>query len=250
LRIEDGRSIVNPLSSILISPILDPLSSAICNLLERNKGVGSCVDVNNSVRLLTPCCEVIMFGVVQGCGCKLTKAERRDWVAHVCGLCLTLRRDHGQLARLTTNYDAALLLVLYEAQAKEPLPRRGHTCLLRPGLHADVVANDQPGARYAASICALIGATKIADHVADREGWPSYLPGISARVADRWARQARRTADTLGFQTATIEAQTQRQPDVERQGSRDFSFFSQPTELAVGAAFGHIATLARRPANA
>jgi hypothetical protein len=191
-----------------------------------------------------------MFGVLQGCGCHLTKAERRDWVAHVCGLCLTLRRDHGQLARLTTNYDAALLSVLYEAQAEEPLPRRGHTCLLRPGLHADVVVDDQPAVRYAASICALMGATKIADHVADRESWPGYLPGLSTRLSDRWARRARRTADTLGFQIATIEAQTQRQPDIEGQDSRDFSFFSRPTELAVGAAFGHTAVLARRPTNA
>jgi hypothetical protein len=191
-----------------------------------------------------------MFGVLQSCSCHLTKVERRDWVAHVCGLCLTLRRDHGQLARLTTNYDAALLSVLYEAQAEESLPRRAHTCLLRPRLHADVIADDQPGARYAASICALIGATKIADHVADRESWPSYLPGLSSRIADRWARRARRTADTLGFQTAAIEAQTEHQLDIERQDSRDFSFFSRPTELAVGAAFGHTAVLARRPMNA
>jgi hypothetical protein len=191
-----------------------------------------------------------LFGVLQGCGCQLTKAERRDWVAHVCGLCLTLRRDHGQLARLTTNYDAALLSVLYEAQAEQPLPRHAHTCLLRPGLRTDVVADDQPGSRYAASICALIGATKIADHIADREGWPSYLPALSSRIADSWAGQARRTADTLGFQAAAIEAQTWHQSDVERQDSQDFGFFSRPTELAVSVAFGHTAVLARRPANA
>jgi hypothetical protein len=190
-----------------------------------------------------------MFGVLRGCGCQFTKAERRDWVAHVCGLCLTLRRDHGQLARLTTNYDAALLSVLYEAQAEQPLPRRAHTCLLRPGLHADVVTDDQPGSRYAASICALIGATKIADHIADREGWPSYLPALSSRIADRWAEQARCTAETLGFQTTTIEVQTQGQPDLERHESRDFTLFSRPTELAVSAAFGHTAVLARCPAN-
>jgi hypothetical protein len=217
------------------------------NLFERNE----CV--NRRVYIITMLVQIMrqsMFGVLQGCGCHLTKTERRDWVSHVCGLCLTLRRDHGQLARLTTNYDAALLSVLYEAQAEEPLPRQGHTCLLRPGLHADVVVDDQPGARYAASICALIGATKIADHVADREGWPSYLPGTSARVADRWTRQARHTAGKLGFQTSAIEAQTRHQPDVERQDSQDFGFFSRPTELAVGAAFSHTAVLACRPANA
>ncbi len=120
-----------------------------------------------------------MFGVLQGCGCRFTKAERQEWMAHVCGLCLALRRDHGQISRLTTNYDAALLSVLYDAQASEPAQRRSHLCPLRPGLRGDVVADDQPGARYAAAVCALTGATKIADHVADGEGWPSYVPAIA-----------------------------------------------------------------------
>jgi hypothetical protein len=190
-----------------------------------------------------------MFGVLQSCGCHLTRAERQDWMAHVCGLCLALRRDHGQLARLTTNYDAALLSVLYEAQAGEVTARRSHLCPLRPGLRADVVADDQPGARYAAAVCALTGATKIADHMADGEGWPHYLPALAGGLADRWARQARHAAGTLGFQTETIEAQTLRQLDVEQSDCRDFDFFARPTELAVGAAFGHTAVLAQRPIN-
>jgi hypothetical protein len=179
----------------------------------------------------------------------MNPAERREWMAHVCGLCLALRRDHGQLARLTTNYDAALLSVLYDAQADRAMPRIGHVCLLRSGLRADVVSDGQAGARYAASICALIGSTKIADHVADGEGWPRFLPSLSGGLAARWARQACRSAGTLGFNTELIEAETRRQAIVERHERADFGFFSRPTELAVGVAFGHTAVLANRPAN-
>jgi len=31
-----------------------------------------------------------------------------EWMAHLCGLCLTLRDLHGQSARLVTNYDGLL----------------------------------------------------------------------------------------------------------------------------------------------
>lgn len=189
-----------------------------------------------------------MFGVLQG-GCNLNQQERREWMAHVCGVCLALRRDHGQLTRLTTNYDAALLSVLYDAQADRPMARDGDLCLLRPGLRADVVAADQAGARFAASVSALIGATKLNDHVADGEGWPRYLPTLSAGLAGRWGRRARHVAETLGFQAAEIQDQVARQPGLEQSRDRHFSFFAQPTELAVGAAFGHTAVLAGRPAN-
>jgi hypothetical protein len=190
-----------------------------------------------------------MFGVLQGCGCHFTKVERQEWMAHVCGLCLALRRGHGQISRLTTNYDAALLSVLYEAQASEPAQRRSHLCPLRPGLRGNVVPDDQPGARYAAAVCALTGATKIADHIADAEGWPSRLPTIAGGLADRWAQQARLSAGALGFQTELIESQARRQASLEQQPAQEFGFFARPTELAVGAAFGHTAALAQLPAN-
>ncbi len=39
-------------------------------------------------------------------------------MAHLCGLCLALRGDHGQLARVVTNYDGLLVSVLTEAQSE------------------------------------------------------------------------------------------------------------------------------------
>jgi|HigsolmetaAR201D_1030396.scaffolds.fasta_scaffold03471_4 hypothetical protein len=190
-----------------------------------------------------------MFGVLKGCSCRFTQEERAEWMSHICGLCLSLRREHGQVARLTTNYDAALLSVLYDAQASEPVSRRTHVCPLRSGIRGVVVAEDQPGTRYAAAVCAMTGATKIADHVADGDGWLSKLPWLANGLASRWAGQARAVAGTLGFDTRRIEEQTERQVAVERTNTRDFGFYARPTELAVGAAFGHTAVLALAPAN-
>src|SRR3712207_6759653 len=140
-----------------------------------------------------------MFGLLQGCGCRMGREERQEWMGHICGLCLALRRDHGQVSRLTTNYDAALLSVLCDAQAATAAPRTGHFCPLRSGGRAEVMDWVQAGARYAAAICVLMAATKIADHAADGEGWLRLLPAVSSGVAGRWADQAHRAAAELGF---------------------------------------------------
>ncbi|WP_278045447.1 DUF5685 family protein, partial [Actinomadura fibrosa] len=64
-----------------------------------------------------------MFGVVRPCRHVLCGSLFQDWMAHLCGLCLTLRAEHGQAARLVTNYDGLLVSVLVEAQAPERSPR-------------------------------------------------------------------------------------------------------------------------------
>ncbi|MFF1698608.1 hypothetical protein ACFVXC_34105 [Streptomyces sp. NPDC058257] len=55
-------------------------------------------------------------------------------MAHLCGLRLALRGDHGQFARVVTNYDGLIISVLTEAQAQKstgwrrtagPCPLRG-----------------------------------------------------------------------------------------------------------------------------
>jgi hypothetical protein len=190
-----------------------------------------------------------MFGLVKGCGCNLSQEARRDWVAHVCGLCLTLREEHGQAARLTTNYDAALLSVLYEAQAEQRPERTTQVCPLRGFQRAEVLQVDQVGARYAASIALLTASTAIADHVADRDGWTRALPGLWSRLARRWGGRADQGARRLGFHPEAITEQTGRQGQVERQAGHDFLFYAEPTELAVAEAFGHTALLAGRQEN-
>ncbi|MYV69060.1 hypothetical protein GT043_24590, partial [Streptomyces sp. SID2131] len=57
-----------------------------------------------------------MFGIVRPCTHRLTDGLKTAWTAHLCGLCLALRADHGQFARVVTNYDGLIVSVLTEAQ--------------------------------------------------------------------------------------------------------------------------------------
>lgn len=192
-----------------------------------------------------------MFGVIKGCGCNMSLAERQEWVSHVCGLCLALRDNFGQFSRLATNYDAALLSVLCEAQLPQPMSRTGHLCAIRgQGFQRAQVVGSTPTVQYAASMAVLMAATKLQDHVADGDSWLRYFPRRLTRWPARWATAARRVAAGLNFSTQPIEAQTGRQLEIELQPRRDFFFFARPTELAVGAAFQHTAVIAGCPQNA
>jgi flagellar biosynthesis regulator FlbT len=191
-----------------------------------------------------------MFGITKGCGCQMSRSEKQEWVGHVCGLCLTLREHHGQLSRFTTNFDAALLSVLCEAQSPKPFEKMSHVCPLRRFQRADVVVASNAGSQYAAAISVLMASTKIEDHIADGDNWLRFLPGFFLKFTGKWKDAARRAAGSLGFRTEVIEAQTQRQLTLERGSSRDFGFYSQATEQAVGTAFQHTAAIAECPQNA
>ena len=140
--------------------------------------------------------------------------------------------------------------MLCEAQSQKPIQKVSNVCPLRRFRRTEVVVASNPGAKYAASMSVLVAATKIIDHITDGDTWFRYLPNLFSGYARRWVQVAQRTAGTLGGCLEFIQLQTQRQFQLEQQASCDFFFYSQATEHAVGAAFGHTAVIAGCPQNA
>lgn len=178
-------------------------------------------------------------------------------MAHLCGLCLALRGDHGQLARVVTNYDGLLLSVLTEAQAEKAgqgggRRRTAGPCPLR-GMRTASVAQGE-GARLAAAVSLVLASAKVHDHVADGDGllarWPVAL--AARRVADRWVRAGARTGADVGFDTAVLLDAVDRQVGIEALAGLGTPILTvtEPTETATAAAFAHTAVLAGRPRNA
>ncbi len=190
-----------------------------------------------------------MFGVLRGASCALDPGERLEWTGHVCGVCQALHERYGLAARLATNYDAALLSALCEAQSPQPQARRASYCPFRTSFKAEVVTADSPGAEYAALMALMMASARIQDRLQDSQGGPKVARGIASSVANRWMRAARETAAALGLDAGPIEEQVRRQAAVEARPGRDFSFYARPTELAVGTALGYTAVIANRPQN-
>ncbi|GBC59656.1 hypothetical protein DENIS_0597 [Desulfonema ishimotonii] len=189
-----------------------------------------------------------MFGLI--CGCYLGPGPRQHWTAHYCGLCLALKTHHGHLSRLAVNGDAALLSVLCEAQSPIRFETKPHSCPFHGFRPVSVTTPGTVGARYGAAMSVLMGASKILDHIADRETGIKYFPALFSSLAGYWQRAARRTSHALGFDTALIETQMRRQAVAEQVPDADFLFYSRPTERASGAACRHTALLCGVPRNA
>ncbi|GAB3452205.1 hypothetical protein GCM10027436_51570 [Actinophytocola sediminis] len=178
---------------------------------------------------------------------------RESWLAHLCGLCLALRDDHGQFARTVTNYDGLVLSALGEAQSARVGGRRtAGPCPLR-GMRAATVAHGD-ASRLAAAVSLVLASAKMRDHVEDRDGAFGRRPvaGVARRVATRWARQGAATGDRVGFDTAVLLDSVLRQSTVESTVDTGSSVLlaTEPTETATAEAFAHTAVLAGQPDNA
>ena len=194
-----------------------------------------------------------MFGIIRPCRHRLREDMRTQWTAHLCGLCLALRADHGQSARAATNYDGLIVSVLVEAQSpvSEDRRRTAGPCPLR-GMRTATVARGE-GARLAAAVSLVLASAKIRDHVADGDGLLARRPVAAAarRVADRWDRAGSRTGAAVGFDTAVLTGAVDRQGATEAAAGpgTPLTAVTEPTESATAAAFGHTAVLAGRPEN-
>ncbi|MFI5571422.1 DUF5685 family protein [Streptomyces sp. NPDC051740] len=195
-----------------------------------------------------------MFGMVRPCRHRLGEKLTAQWMAHLCGLCLALRGDHGQLARIVTNYDGLLISVLTEAQAERPDAgrRTAGPCPLR-GMRTASVAHGE-GARLAAAVSLVLASAKVRDHVADGDGMLARRPVALAarRVAASWDRAGARTGSDVGFDTAVLVDAVDRQTGIETLAGPGTPILTvtEPTETATAAAFAHTAVLAGRPRNA
>lgn len=174
-------------------------------------------------------------------------------MSHMCGLCLALRDNHGQVARIATNYDGLVVSVLTSAQSAQGAgARRAGRCPLR-GMRGAEVA-DGSGAQLAAVVSLMLASAKIADHVADGDGLYARrgVRALAGRVAERWRHEARAAGTGLGFDGVELVAVADRQREAEAAAGpgTDVLSVTWPTEEATGEAFAYTAVLAGRPANA
>ncbi|MBO2446280.1 hypothetical protein J4573_04210 [Actinomadura barringtoniae] len=194
-----------------------------------------------------------MFGVVRPCRHVLCGSLFEDWLAHLCGLCLTLRAEHGHAARLVTNYDGLLVSVLVEAQSPELSPRRkAGPCALRGMKPAQVVDARAQGAQLAAAASLLLAAGKTRDHVSDGDGpyGRRLVAAAAGRMAERWDSAGSRTGAKVGFDPRVLRDAVARQPELEAAGGLGLLELTEPAETAVAAVFAHTAVLAAKEQNA
>ncbi|MFI6102516.1 DUF5685 family protein [Lentzea sp. NPDC051213] len=189
-----------------------------------------------------------MFGIIRPCRNRMGAELRSAWLAHLCGMCLSLRDEHGHLSRLVTNYDGLMISAAVEAQT-EVSRRTAGPCALRGMKSADVAVGS--GARLAASVSLVLASLKIRDHVDDGDGLAGKVGWAGRAVAQRWAAKGLSTASDLGFDASVMVDTVRRQPLVEAAAGLGSSVLvvTEPTETATGFAVAQTALIAGKPGN-
>jgi hypothetical protein len=193
-----------------------------------------------------------VFGMLAPCPARTPDALRPRWMGHFCGLCLELRDDAGQAARLTTNYDALALSVLVEAQGEAGADSRtAGPCALRGMRRQRVTTGNGP--RLAATASLLLASAKLSDHIVDGDGLAARpgVAGLAARTADRYRAKATAIGGSIGLPVDRIAAAIDRQQAIEDQVIRGtpLETVMAPTAEATGELFAHAAILAEQPGN-
>lgn len=194
-----------------------------------------------------------MFGMLAPCPSRTPDDLKPRWMGHFCGLCLELRDDAGQFARLTTNYDALALSVLVEAQQGDDADsRNAGPCALR-GMRRQRIATGG-GPRLAATASLLLASAKIRDHVEDGDGLAAKpgARGIAGLTADRLRAKAAAIGESIELDTAPLFAMIEGQRAVEAGSGpgTPLTAVTAPTEAATAELFAHAAFIGGRPENA
>lgn len=195
-----------------------------------------------------------MFGILAPCRHTLDADLADQWRAHLCGLCLSLRDNHGQATRLTTNTDAVMVSVLLAAQrAESPVSARAGRCPLRGMQSADVVVADDPGIRLATTASLTLAAGKAYDTVGEQTSGLA-APSRSRRMIARHLGgrlRAGAAADTVVADVVGVDdilLRLSRQHVVETQ-SAGLDELTRASAEAAAAVFASAADLAGADQN-
>ena len=102
-----------------------------------------------------------MFGYLTADITKFTEAELKRYKACYCGLCHTIKDRHGNLARMTLNYDMTFLILLLSS-LYEPEETEGESrCMVHPAKKRPWLRND--ASSYAADMNIALAYHKCKD---------------------------------------------------------------------------------------
>ena len=166
-----------------------------------------------------------MFGYMQADRTRLDEAQAARYRAVYCGLCRTLGRRFGPLARLTLSYDFTFYATLEMALRKETPEFRRRSCGVNP-LRRCQHCEENEALERAADMAILSLWYKAEDTIADG-GFFGRCGGRLLRLMLR--RQYRRVADNYPTVDAVFAGEMDRQRTLEAAGDTNLDELCEPT---------------------
>ena len=165
-----------------------------------------------------------MFGYLIASAPGLTPEELDKYKACYCGLCRCLKERHGELSRLTLNYDMSFLILLLDSLYDFEKEEDSKRCIAHPTEKRKYEISE--ATRYAADMLIVLSYFKCLDDWKDE----SALTGIAA--AKFFEKKARSLKEVYPRQYASIEQGLFELECIEKENSDNAD--------AACASFGHI----------
>ncbi len=166
----------------------------------------------------------------------------KEFNIYKCSLCHTLGKEYGIMARLFTNYDMALCLLLSLNINKQEFKTKRHIC---PMLSVNrILAYKPPALKYAAAITVLLVSEKIKDDMHDEKR------EVSERMM-RWMVKKRKKAEgvlkNFGFDPVMVEKTFENQRALEKKKSGYLIQLMEPSAQVMSEIYSLVAIINRTP---
>lgn len=115
-----------------------------------------------------------MFGYVTPLKAELKVKDFMRFKCYYCGLCCHIKRDFGNIPRMSLNYDMTFLGILLDGLIPDELEVGKHRCILHPTEKKTIVVNNNALA-YAAAMNISLSYYKFLDDVYDDKNFKSKL---------------------------------------------------------------------------
>ena len=109
-----------------------------------------------------------MFGYVKINKIDLTFREYEHYRGYYCGLCKCLKDNHGEISRLTLNYDITFLVLVLTSLYRPKGDILEEGCITNPFKKKKKIINEIT--EYAASMNVLLSYYKLEDNLNDDKG--------------------------------------------------------------------------------
>lgn len=116
-----------------------------------------------------------MFGYVTPLKRELKIKDFEKWRCYYCGLCCQIKKQSGNIPRLSLNYDMAFLAMLLDSLNPEKLKTKKYRCVLRSPFHQKTIIAENKPLSYAAYINISLFYYKLVDDFNDDHSLKSKI---------------------------------------------------------------------------
>ena len=180
-----------------------------------------------------------MFGTLSPHRCTLADASHRTYRTYYCGLCQSLGRTSGPLARAALSRDAVFLAIVADGLLENRSEAGSCRCPLFPVARHATRAPESTAMSYAAGLQLLLGDQRLADRALEGR----RTARIARRLVSGSVARARDSLRELGVPVDQLEGFEHRQLAVERSGHPSPTEAAEPTAEALALVLSSVVDL-------